>query len=96
MAGRSRTSTLRPSDVLEMASVDAEAADVHDGDLVRLVSRHGAATLPIRVTPTVRRGELFATFHTANTCLNAVTSSQRDRAVGTPEYKVTAVRIEKA
>jgi formate dehydrogenase major subunit len=96
MTGRSRTSKLRPSDVLEMASVDAEAADVHDGDLVRLVSRHGAATLPIRVTPTVRRGELFATFHMANTCLNAVTSSQRDRAVGTPEYKVTAVRIERA
>jgi formate dehydrogenase major subunit len=95
MTGRCRTRELRPSDLLEVAPIDAEMAGVRDGDLVHLVSRYGSATLPIRVTPAIRRGELFATFHTVDTFLNDVTSRERDRTVGTPEYKVTAVRIEK-
>jgi formate dehydrogenase major subunit len=39
---------------------------------------------------------LFATFHTAEVFLNRVTSPHRDRYVKSPEYKVTAVRIEEA
>jgi formate dehydrogenase major subunit len=42
----------------------------------------------------VRPGELFATFHTSAAFLNYVTSPHRDKYVGTPEYKVTAVRLE--
>jgi formate dehydrogenase major subunit len=95
MTGRSRTRELRPSDFLDMASMDAETAGVHDGDTMRVISRYGSATLPIRVTPAMRPGELFATFHTADTFLNDVTSSHRDTTVDTPEYKVTAVRIER-
>jgi formate dehydrogenase major subunit len=95
MTGRGRLRELRPSDLLEMASADAQACDVCDGDLVRVVSRHGSATLPVRISSAMRPGELFATFHTAKTFLNAVTSGHRDRTVGTPEYKVTAVRIER-
>jgi formate dehydrogenase major subunit len=70
-------------------------ADLHDGELVRLVSHYGSAVLPIRVSPALHDGELFATFQTAKTCLNNVTGSNVDRLVGTPEYKVTAVRLEK-
>jgi hypothetical protein len=40
-------------------------------------------------------GELFATFHTPAVFLNQVTSPHRDRHTLTPEYKVTAVRIDK-
>ena len=85
MTGRCRTRELRPSDLLEIAPVDAEMAGVRDGDLVRLVSRYGSAMLPIRVTPAIRPGELFATFHTVDIFLNNVTGSERDRTVGTPE-----------
>ena len=95
MTGRCRTRELRPTDLLDVAPTDAEMAGVRDGDRVRLVSRYGSATLPIRVTPAIRPGELFATFHTVDTFLNDVTSSERDKTVGTPEYKVTAVRIER-
>lgn len=95
MTGRCRTRELRPSDFLEIAPVDAEMAGVHDGDRVRLVSRYGSATLPIRMSSAMRAGELFATFHMVKTFLNAITSGHVDRAVGTPEYKVTAVKIEK-
>jgi predicted molibdopterin-dependent oxidoreductase YjgC len=59
------------------------------------VSRYGAARLPLRITDGMKRGELFATFHTAETFLNRVTGPHRDRLAGTPEYKVTAVRVER-
>jgi formate dehydrogenase major subunit len=96
MTGRGRVHELRPSDLLEIAPGDAGEAGMHDGDLVRVVSRHGAATLPAHVNGAMRNGELFATFHTVKTFLNAVTSSHVDETTATPEYKVTAVRIERA
>jgi formate dehydrogenase major subunit len=95
MTGRCRTRELRPVDLLEISPADAATIDVRDGDRIRVTSRYGAATIAANVTPSVRNGELFATFHTATTFLNAVTGPHRDRATGTPEYKVTAVRIEK-
>jgi formate dehydrogenase major subunit len=95
MTGRSRTRELRPTDLLEIAPDDAEGADVHDGDLVRVISRYGSATLRAHVSAAMRNGELFATFHTVKTFLNAVTSSRVDETTATPEYKVTAVRIER-
>ena len=69
--------------------------DTLDGDLVRIASRYGEAILPAHVNPAIRTGELFATFQTAEALLNAVTGPHVDRTTGTPEYKVTAVRIKK-
>jgi formate dehydrogenase major subunit len=95
MTGRGRTRELRESDLVDMSPADAGAADLRDGDQIRLVSRYGATTLPVRVTAAMRAGELFATFHTAAAMVNDVTGPHGDRITGTPEYKVTAVRIEK-
>jgi formate dehydrogenase major subunit len=95
MTGRTRLNDLRPTDYLDMAPEDAARLDLHDDDLVKMVSAHGEAVLPVRVSATVQSGQLFATFHTAAAFLNAVTSSYRDATVGTPEYKVTAVRLER-
>jgi len=39
---------------------------------------------------------VFATFHRPDLLLNAVTGPYRDAVTGTPEYKVTAVRLERA
>jgi formate dehydrogenase major subunit len=96
MTGRGRTRELRPSDLVDICPQDADAADLHDGDRVRLVSRYGEATLPMRVNRRIRPGELFATFHTAEARLNSVTGANLDGTTGTPEYKVTAVRMRKA
>jgi predicted molibdopterin-dependent oxidoreductase YjgC len=49
--------------------------------------------MPVRVTDSVPPGTLFATFHTAEAFVNRITSNARD-PTGTPEYKVTAVRVE--
>jgi formate dehydrogenase major subunit len=96
MTGRTRDNDLRPSDVLDISPADAIALSVQDGDRVRVVSRYGSAVLPARSSAAVVPGQLFATFHTKEVFLNAVTGPNRDLVTGTPEYKVTAVRVERA
>jgi formate dehydrogenase major subunit len=95
MTMRTQNRKLRPTDFLEVSLGDAEHLQLHKGDRVMVKSRYGSASLPIRITRRVKPGELFATFHDAAVFLNRVTSPRRDRYVKSPEYKVTAVRIEK-
>jgi formate dehydrogenase major subunit len=95
MTMRTANVKLRAVDLLDISSHDAKRLDLNDGECVHLRSRYGEAMLPVRITSTVKAGELFATFHTAEVFLNRVTSPHRDRYVKTPEYKVTAVRIQK-
>lgn len=95
MTMRTRNAELRPSDYLDMTPADAVALELAEGDHVRVYSRYGACTLPVRITTAVKDGELFATFHDTRVFLNNLTSSYRDGMVGTPEYKITAVRLEK-
>jgi formate dehydrogenase major subunit len=95
MTARTPNHELQPTDHLEICREDAERLQVESGQSVRVRSRYGEASMPIRITSTVRPGELFATFHFAEVFLNRVTSPHRDRYVKSPEYKVTAVRIEK-
>ena len=95
MTGRTPNSELRPNDVLDISPDDAVAAGVHSGDRVRIVSRYGEAMLPVRVTGQVMKGQLFATFQTPGFLVNALTGPNRDPVTDTPEYKITAVRIER-
>lgn len=92
MTSRTPNQQLRPADTLDIGSSDATSLGVVTGDTVRMTSRHGESVLPVRVTDAVPAGVLFATFHTAAAFLNRVTSNVRD-PVGTPEYKLTAVRL---
>jgi formate dehydrogenase major subunit len=94
MTARTKNSLLRPSDTLDIHPDDARRVGLRDGDQVRVASRHGDARLPARLTSALRPGEVFATFHTAEIFLNRVTGPLRDRYTETPEFKVTAVRLE--
>lgn len=96
MSGRTLNKALRPSDTLDMHPADARALGLRGGSAVRMTSRYGTAVLPLRLDLGIRKGELFATFHSPEIFLNQVTSPIRDRLVDTPEYKVTAVRVEPA
>jgi formate dehydrogenase major subunit len=93
MTMRTRNKLLRPTDYLDISCEDARSLGLQDGDEVHLQSRYGEALVPVRISPCVKPGELFATFHTANVFLNYVTSLHRDSYVKAPEYKVTAVRL---
>lgn len=95
MTMRTANAQLRPTDTLDISADDAERLQLNDGERVRVRSRYGETMLPIRVSSAVKPNELFATFHTTEVFLNRLTSPYRDRYVKTPEYKITAVRIEK-
>jgi formate dehydrogenase major subunit len=94
MTMRTPNVKLRPADTLDMSPADAERLAVADGDRVRVRSRRGSTQLPLHVDPALPEGTVFATFHTAETFLNQVTSPVRDAMVDTPEYKVTAVAVQ--
>lgn len=94
MTRRTRNNELRPTDTLDVGPRDAARLGLADGDRVRVTSRYGTAILPVRVTEAVGNGQAFATFHDPAVGLNAVTGPHRDGVTGTPEYKITAVRIE--
>jgi formate dehydrogenase major subunit len=95
MTMRTPNAVLRATDVLDVSPVDADRLGVRAGDRVRVSSRWGQATLPVQLSAAVKPGELFATFHTPEVLLNQLTSGRRDSRVDTPEYKVTAVRVER-
>jgi formate dehydrogenase major subunit len=95
MTQRTLNTKLFSTDFLYISESDAEALELTDDEKIRLISRYGEAILPIRISDRVSHGELFATFHDTRVFLNRVTSPHRDRFVQSPEFKVTAVRIEK-
>jgi formate dehydrogenase major subunit len=95
MSRRTANVQLRPTDILDISPVDGRRLGLADGDPVRVTSRYGAATLPVRLDKGVAEGQAFATFHDPKVHLNRVTGPHRDALVGAPEYKVTAVRIER-
>ena len=96
MTGRSVTAEFQPDDLLQISPADARRMDIADGQLVRITSRYGEARLPAKISETVKSGEVFATFHSPSAWVNRLTSPHRDRFVQTPEYKVTAVRVQSA
>ncbi|MBI3180869.1 MAG: formate dehydrogenase subunit alpha [Myxococcales bacterium] len=95
MTLRTPNRELRPADTLDLSPDDARALQLSEGDRVRVRSRYGEATLPAHVSERLRPGECFATFHTPTARVNALTSDERDPYTHTPEYKVTAVALEK-
>jgi formate dehydrogenase major subunit len=96
MTGRTPNVIMQPGDVLEISPADAASCGLADGDRVRVRSRHGDATLPVAISDRVRVGELFATFHTAEVFLNRLIGPYVDAITHTPEFKLTAVTIERA
>jgi formate dehydrogenase major subunit len=96
MTNRAATRALQPTDRLELAPEDAERLGIADRATVRVRSRYGETTLPAHVTNRVPPGVVFATFSDPAVSINRVTGPHRDRVTNTPEYKVTAVRVEGA
>jgi formate dehydrogenase major subunit len=95
MTMRTANAELRPVDTLDISAEDAGRLSLGEGERVRVRSHYGEAFAPIRISPAVKPGEVFGTFHTHDVFLNRLTGAGRDNIVHTPEYKATAVRIEK-
>jgi formate dehydrogenase major subunit len=96
MTLRTQNRELRAGDLLEISPADAKRFGLADGDRALVKSQYGETSLPVKISSSVNPGELFTTFHTSEVFLNNVTGPNRDEYVGAPEYKVTAVSIERA
>ena len=94
MTSRSKTARFQPVDTLQVSPEDADHLGITDGQTVLIRSRYGDAKIAATISEAVKAGELFATFQSPDLWINHVTSEQRDRFVQTPEYKITAVRID--
>ncbi len=84
-----------PEETISVNPGDAARLRIADGDTVRVSSRRGALEVSAKVTDMVRQGEAFMTFHFYESPTNVLTSQALDPSSKTPEYKVTAVNIEK-
>jgi len=83
-------------DRLEIHPHDAENRGIRDGDWVRLESRSGATSLRALITDRVAPGVVYTTFHHPATQANVVTTDYSDWATNCPEYKVTAVQVNRS
>ena len=87
--------SLAPEGWVEVNPGDARRLGVGPGDLVRLLSRRGMVEgVPVRVTATVREGEVFMPFHYDELCVNRLTVDEFDPISREPNYKQAAVHVE--
>lgn len=85
-----------PEALVEVSVEDAQRLDIQDGDMIRVTSRRGAVEAKAWVTDRVSRDLIFATFHFPEQAANWLTSAEHlDPVAKIPEFKVTAVRLEK-
>jgi formate dehydrogenase major subunit len=84
-----------PSDFVEIHPDTAAACGVESGDPVRVTSRRGEIVVPAQVTDRVGPDNVFVPIHFAESAVNRLTDEEHlDPAAATPEFKVSAVRVE--
>ncbi len=75
---------------------DAEGLAVKNGDILVLSSRRGQIEVPARLTDSVEPGTVFLPIHFGETPTNVLTDAEAvDPLAKIPEFKVSAVKIEK-
>ncbi len=92
---RTENNRWHAEDVLEVHPHDAEERGINDGDWVGLRSRAGETVLRAVITEAIQPGVVYTTFHHPVTGANVITTDNSDWATNCPEYKVTAVQLEK-
>ena len=86
-----------PEPLCEMHPLLAKRLGVADGDLVRVTSRRGSMTLSATVVETIRPDTVFIPYHwSGSQAANQLTQRALDPLSKIPEYKVSAVRVERA
>ena len=87
---------LSPRAWVEMNPRDARVLRLNAKDRVDVVSRRGRVrAVELRVTETVAPGQIFVPFHYAENNANEVTQSAFDPISREPNYKQSAVRVER-
>jgi predicted molibdopterin-dependent oxidoreductase YjgC len=85
-----------PVPTVELHPEDAVALGIADGDEVVLTSRRNAIRIAARLSHRVQRSHVFVPFHFRDAAANLLTSTALDPYAKIPEFKVSAVRVERA
>jgi assimilatory nitrate reductase catalytic subunit len=86
-----------PEPLCEMHPHLGERLGVTDGDIVNVTSRRGTMSLPAHVVNTIRPDTVFIPYHWPGVkAANQLTNRAVDPTSKMPEFKVAAVRIERA
>ena len=96
MTRRTDNLELMPEELIQIHPEDASDLGVATGDRVRVASRRGEIELAAELTDRVSPGQAFMAFHFPEALANRLTSQAVDTVTSCPEYKVTAVQIERA
>jgi formate dehydrogenase alpha subunit len=97
MTGRSPgLRELVPEELAEIHPDDARRLALHDGCMVRVISRRGSVEARARITDRSPRGVVFMSFHFPETPTNLLTTDACDPVTDTAEFKACAVRVEPA
>jgi formate dehydrogenase alpha subunit len=87
---------LMKEEEVEISPADAASLGIADGDGVKVSSRRGEVVAKAKLTEASPPGVVFMTFHFAESPANRLTNPALDPVAKIPEYKVCAVRVEKA
>jgi predicted molibdopterin-dependent oxidoreductase YjgC len=97
MSRRSRVlETLEPHGHIDMSQEDADTVGVRADDFLQVTSPRGEIVVQVRIDSKVPRGTAFMAFHWREAPANILTNEAVDPTARIPEYKVSAIRIEKA
>ena len=89
-------SEIEPGPFVEMNPADIDRLGLADGVQVRVSSRRGAISLPIRAARKCHQGSVFIPFHFKEAAANLLTIDALDPSGKIPEFKFCAVRVERA
>ena len=84
-----------PEGEIQINDEDGAKLGIETDDMIRVTSRRGIAEGKARLTDKLPRGMVFMTFHFVEVPANALTGDAVDPVAKIPEYKVSAVRVEK-
>ena len=81
---------------VSISPADARDLDVHEGEVLVLTSRRGRMEAPAKISAALKPGTVFLPIHFGENPTNVLTSSEAfDPQAKIPEFKVSAVKIEK-
>jgi formate dehydrogenase alpha subunit len=85
-----------PESFVEIAIKDAERYGLNHDDMITISSRRGEITAKAKISTKAVEGTVFIPFHFAVAAANKLTNAELDPVSGIPEYKVCAVKIDRA
>ncbi len=87
---------VNPDDAATLGLNSSTGSEQGSGEnRIRLTSRHGSIESKALITERVPPGMVYANFHFPEASANELTHASLDPVAKIPEYKVTAVRVEK-